>query len=147
MLIPRLKNQIQASLEKTHTESVNRLKGQASLYIQKMKQDFQMERQVLAEHLRRKHFEEIKQIQNQLQTKYEIKFLEEKKKMQEREQRDRFTNSNINNTNNNTINDNNNYSNHTNYNTRNNRHNYNTIDPLTSSQYPSFFGDEPSFLL
>lgn len=142
LLIPRLKNQIQASLEKTHTESVNRIKGQASLYIQKMKQDFQMERQVLAEHLRRKHFEEIKQIQNQLQTKYEIKFLEEKKKMQERE-RDRFTNSNSNSNNANT----NTYSNNTNYNTRNNKHNYNTIDPLTSSQYPSFFGDEPSFLL
>ena len=40
-----------------------------------------MERQVLIDHLRKKHFEEIKQIKTQFQLKFESKLIEEKQKL------------------------------------------------------------------
>lgn len=83
LLIPRLKAQIQSSFEKTQSETISRIKSQASSYIHKLKQDFQMERQVLIEHLKRKQIDEIKQIQSQLQLKFEAKLIEEKRKLQE----------------------------------------------------------------
>lgn len=85
LIIPRLKAQLQTNLERSQSEIVNKIKAQAQNYIQKMKQDFQMERQVLIEHLRRKHFEELKQVKNQLQMKFEMKLSEERRKLQQQQ--------------------------------------------------------------
>lgn len=121
LLIPKLKSQLQANLERSQTEIVNKIKGQAQAYIQKLKQDFQMERQVLIEHLRRKHFEEIKQIKSQLQIKFEMKLNEERERLQKTSK----------------ISNNNGYSSSNNYGS-----NYN---PFSYSN--GLFGDEPSFML
>lgn len=85
LIIPKLKAQLQANLERNQSEIVNKIKAQAQNYIQKMKQDFQMERQVLIEHLRRKHFEELKQVKNQLQMKFEMKLNEERRRTQQQQ--------------------------------------------------------------
>ena len=81
LIIPKLKLQLQKNLERNQLELVNKIKGQANSHVQKLKQDFQMERQVLIDHLRKKHFEEIKQIKTQFQLKFESKLIEEKQKL------------------------------------------------------------------
>ena len=145
LLIPKLKTQLQANLERSQAEAVNRIKQQAASYIQKLKQDFQMERQVLIEHLKRKQMEEISKIKDQLQLKFEAKLLEEKKKLAY----GRYNN-----------NSNNGYNAHTGY--GNNAHNsyvnpsYNntqsekpwkTPSRSNSKPFSSIFNAEPSFLL
>lgn len=131
LIIPKLKSQLQANLERNQTEIVNKVKGQAQAYIQKLKQDFQMERQVLIEHLRRKHFEEIKQIKNQLQIKFEMRLNEEREKLQKTKTYNSSRSSSTNSRSyNNNYYDTNNYGN-------NNAFSYGN----------GLFGDEPSFLL
>ena len=130
LLIPKLKSQLQTNLERNQSEVVNKIKGQAQVYIQKLKQDFQMERQVLIEHLRRKHFEEIKQIKNQLQIKFEMKLNEERQKLQKNK-----SNSYSNGSNSNSGYSNGGYSNSNGYSHSNNVYG------------SGLFGDEPSFLL
>lgn len=138
LIIPKLKSQLQANLERNQTEIVNKVKGQAQAYIQKLKQDFQMERQVLIEHLRRKHFEEIKQIKSQLQIKFEMKLNEEREKLQNTKT---FNSSNSrSNTSTNSKSYNNNY-----YGTNNNNNNYGNNNAFSYGN--GLFDDEPSFLL
>lgn len=126
LIIPKLKSQLQANLERNQSEVVNKIKGQAQVYIQKLKQDFQMERQVLIEHLRRKHFEEINQIKNQLQIKFEMKLNEERQKLK----KERSSNY---------VNYGNGYS--------NNGHSNGYSNRYSNISNSGLFGDEPSFLL
>ena len=141
LIIPKLKSQLQSNLERSQSEIVNKIKGQAQTYIQKMKQDFQMERQVLIEHMRRKHFEEIKQMKQQSQIQYEMKLNEERQKLQKNRGSDYYgynsggyscTSGGYNNTGNS-------------YNSAGNS--YNSAGNTRNSGAYSLFGDEPSFLL
>lgn len=81
LIVPKLKAQLQANLERSQSQAIQKVKSQALAYIAKLKQDFQTERQVLIEHMRRKHHEEINSIRNQLQMKFETKLAEERDKM------------------------------------------------------------------
>lgn len=92
LIIPKLKAQLQANLDRTQSQLVTKIKSQATTYIQKMKQDFQMERQVLIEHLRRKHFEEIKQVKSRLALHFETKLQEERERYNRRSYSDNSDN-------------------------------------------------------
>ena len=148
LIIPKLKSQLLANLERSQTEAVNRIKQQASSYVQKLKQDFQMERQVLIEHLRRKQYEEISKIKNQLQLKFEAKLIEEKKKyMANGGGRGYNTHNSYNNGFGNSHNTQNSYGNvHNPQNGYGNSHDT-PWKASNSKQFSSIFNEEPSFLL
>lgn len=84
LLVPKIRQQCQAALERPHADAIARLKSQASSYIRKMRDDFGLERQVLVEQLRRRHEQELLQMQSKLQSRYEMKLLQEKNALERR---------------------------------------------------------------
>ncbi len=95
LLVPKIKAQCQAALERSGNEAVSKLKSQASTYISKMKQDFEMEKQVLKEHMKRRFDQELRSMSSQMQQKFELKLAQERNVL-ERKYLDRKEQRNVN---------------------------------------------------
>ena len=78
LLVPKIRAQCQAALERSNSDTVSKLKSQASSYISKLKQDFELEKQVLKEHLKRRFDQELRSMSAQMQQKFEFKLAQER---------------------------------------------------------------------
>lgn len=153
LLIPKIKAQVIQSMERAQADKMDKFKAQVGGYIKKLKGDWQAEREILMERMERRHAEEIKNIQNQMQIKYEMKLQEEKKKMMFDNQKSHQYHNNINGNSNN----NNRYSNdydtrgYSSFNTPSYGNRYNTTpynnNDNNNNQLPNSSFFESSFLL